>query len=518
MIDGLKDEQRNAIIEVLSTNENVERVVLFGSRATETYSSTSDIDIALYGDGLTHTDQARLVGAVDELPYPHKVDLLIHKSIRNEKIRAEIDNRGVEWFNRRRARQDDWHETTLGECVVINTSTYSPKENWPLVNYLDTGNITENRIDAIQEIDVRTQKLPTRARRKVMPGDVVYSTVRPNQRHFGIVDGPPPNFLASTGFAVLRGLDGVAETEYIYWYLTQDDVVEYLHGIAENSTSAYPSIKPSDLEQLTLKLPPLPEQRRIAHILGTLDDKIELNRRMNETLEEMARAIFKDWFVDFGPVRAKIEGRDAYLPEEIWRLFPDRLVESELGEVPEGWVVRALGDVMELRYGKSLTAKKRRSGNVPVYGSNGQIGWHDEVLVKGPGIVVGRKGNPGIVKWAHSDFFPIDTTFYAAPKLEPQSLEFLFFALEEQDLPSVAADSAVPGLNRNLAYMNEQALPTGALLGKFTQIVSAMFANRRELEAETMELTDLRDEMLPKLVAGDIDLTACEPGVTIHGN
>ena len=84
------------------------------------------------------------------------------------------------------------------------------------------------------------------------------------------------------------------------------------------------------------------QQRAIAHILGTLDDKIALNRRMNQTLEEMARAIFQDWFVDFGPVRAKLEGREPYLPPELWDLFPDRLVDSELGEIPEGWEVGAL--------------------------------------------------------------------------------------------------------------------------------------------------------------------------------
>ena len=101
------------------------------------------------------------------------------------------------------------------------------------------------------------------------------------------------------------------------------------------------------LESLEIPLPPLPEQRTIAHILGTLDDKIELNRRMNETLEEMARALFQDWFVDFGPVRAKLGGREPYLPPELWDLFPDRLVDSELGEIPEGWEVGCLGDIVD---------------------------------------------------------------------------------------------------------------------------------------------------------------------------
>ena len=129
--------------------------------------------------------------------------------------------------------------------------------------------------------------------------------------------------------------------------------------LANTSQVGVPSIAQpvSYLRTIAVPVPPLDEQRRIAHILGTLDDKIELNRRMNETLEEMARAIFKDWFVDFGPVRAKMEGRDAYLPEEIWRLFPDRLVESELGEVPEGWGVKTLGDVCHKpQYGYTASA------------------------------------------------------------------------------------------------------------------------------------------------------------------
>ena len=105
------------------------------------------------------------------------------------------------------------------------------------------------------------------------------------------------------------------------------------------------------IESLEIPLPPLPEQRRIAHILGTLDDKIELNRRMNQTLEAMARAIFQDWFVDFGPVRAKLEGREPYLPPELWALFPDRLADSELGEIPEGWEVMALADCLNVARG-----------------------------------------------------------------------------------------------------------------------------------------------------------------------
>ena len=120
---------------------------------------------------------------------------------------------------------------------------------------------------------------------------------------------------------------------------------------------------------------------------------------------------------------------------------------------------------------KALKAASRHDGTVPVYGSNGQIGWHDNKLVTGPGIVVGRKGNPGVVTWVSTDFFPIDTTFYVVPKDSEQNLHFLFYALKGQDLPSIAADSVVPGLNRNLAYMNKQVVPAHQIVDHFNEYI-----------------------------------------------
>ncbi|MDE0358399.1 MAG: restriction endonuclease subunit S, partial [Gammaproteobacteria bacterium] len=253
-----------------------------------------------------------------------------------------------------------------------------------------------------------------------------------------------------------------------------------------------------------------PEQRAIAHVLGTLDDKIELNRRMNETLEAMARALFKSWFVDFDPVRAKMEGRDTGLPREIADLFPDRMMDSELGDIPDGWEVMPLGDLVELAYGKPLPKRKRRPGCVPVYGSNGQVDWHDQQLVDGPGVVVGRKGNPGLVRWSLKGFFPIDTTFYVVPKDEGLGMFFLFHLLRTQDLPSIASDSAVPGMNRNLAYMNRAVVPSKDTVGVFTKTVKAISARQYGLQQESRTLAGLRDTLLPKLMSGAIRVPGAE--------
>ena len=134
---------------------------------------------------------------------------------------------------------------------------------------------------------------------------------------------------------------------YLYYVMCS---AEYRHEVLASATgTTVKHTSPERIKQFRFLLPPLSEQRAIAHILGTLDDKIELNRRMNETLEEMARALFKSWFVDFDPVRAKMEGRDPGLPKHLADLFPDRLVDSELGSIPEGWEVGCVGDIADQR-------------------------------------------------------------------------------------------------------------------------------------------------------------------------
>ena len=294
------------------------------------------------------------------------------------------------------------------------------------------------------------------------------------------------------------------DRRFLRYFLSSSYFQTQIKAFASGSVQV--NYGPTHLKKMWVILPPLSEQRAIAHILGTLDDKIELNRRMNETLEAMARALFKSWFVDFDPVRAKMAGRDPGLPQHLADLFPDRMVESELGEIPEGWEVTALGDLLELAYGKALKADSRHDGDIPVYGSNGEVGWHDKRLVQGPGIVVGRKGNPGVVTWVTTDFFPIDTTFYVVPKDSNQNLYFLFYALKGQDLPSIAADSAVPGLNRNLAYMNKQVMPVAQIVEHFNGYVGPIFARSHCLEAESRPLAFLRDALLPKLISGETRL------------
>ena len=288
---------------------------------------------------------------------------------------------------------DGWQEATLGEVLTLQRGFDLPgRKRVPgSVPVVSSSGITDYHTES-----------------KVKgPGVVTgrYGTI-------GEVFFVPEDFWPLNTTLYVRDFKG-NDPRFISYFLRGIDFFAY------SDKAAVPGVNRNHLHESLVRYPSeLGAQRAIAHILGTLDDKIELNRRMNQTLEEMARAIFQDWFVDFGPVRAKLEGREPYLPPELWDLFPDRLVDSELGEIPEGWEVKELGELIELAYGKALKANDRKDGSVPVYGSNGQIGRHDEKLVDGPGIVVGRKGNPGVVTWAHSDFFPIDTAFYVGNSSE----------------------------------------------------------------------------------------------------
>ena len=253
-----------------------------------------------------------------------------------------------------------------------------------------------------------------------------------------------------------------------------------------SSVSAVPGVNRNDLHRLKVLLPPLPIQQRIAEILGRLDDKIEANRRINLTLEQMAQALYKHWFVDFGP-------------------FQDgEFVESELGLIPKGWGVTRVEEIAELAYGKGLTQRNRIPGPFPVYGSSGVIDSHTDFLVKGPGIVVGRKGTIGSLSWTQDNFWPIDTTYYVVPQREIYSFEYLYFALSSLNLQDRNNDSAVPGLNRNETYNLQLTVPPDSVLEIFNRIVGVWFEKKWVCEQESLRLVAIRDYLLPRLLSGGL--------------
>lgn len=258
---------------------------------------------------------------------------------------------------------------------------------------------------------------------------------------------------------------------------------------------AVPGVNRNYLHRLSVRVPSVPVQRKIAGILSAYDDLIENNTRRIQILEEIAQAIYREWFVHFRfPGHEDVE-----------------MVESELGLVPAGWEVVKLRDVIELAYGKGLRKADRKPGPIPVYGSSGIIDYHDEGLVGGPGIVVGRKGNVGSVFWSEEDFCPIDTTFYVVTDV---SLHYVYYNLQHQNF--IDNHAAVPGLSRNQAYSLPFVLPEPGVLRKFESIIDPIFQQIRCLTAKNENLRETRDLLLPKLVSGEVDVSEVGVNTTLR--
>jgi type I restriction enzyme, S subunit len=400
----------------------------------------------------------------------------------------------------------DWQETTIDQAVQINPPVkISTGTNAPFVDMKQV----EPGHKFVRAAEWRTY---TGGGSKFISGDTLMARITPCLENGKIGQYRSDDGLATNGsteFIVFRGKPGSTDNEFTYYLITSPDVRNFSIG-QMTGTSGRQRVPTDCFSKYTLKLPPLPEQKAIAAVLGALDDKIDLNRRMNATLEAMARALFKSWFVDFDPVRAKMEGKQPFgMDATTATLFPSGLTSSSLGDIPDSWEVGRLSDILELLYGKALTKEARQSGPYPVYGSGGVTGYNSSALVNGPGIVVGRKGTVGILYWEDRNFFPIDTVFYVVP-LTYFSLAYSLYQLECLGLKSMNTDAAVPGLNRENAYRLDVIKPPQSIVTAYTNIASEIRSRIQANNAEIGKLATTCDYLLPKLISGDIRIPDAE--------
>ena len=396
----------------------------------------------------------------------------------------------------------EWQTVRLGEIVKTNQSTYSPKENWQFVNYLDTGNITMNKIDEIQYINTAKDKLPSRARRKVKTNSIIYSTVRPNQLHYGVIKEQPDNFLVSTGFTVIDVNYDKAVPDFIYYALTKQEVTEQLQAIAEQSVSAYPSLKPSDIENLEFMLPDKKTQERIVAILRSIDEKIKENNAINNNLEQQAMALFKSWFIDFEPFNR---------------------------QVPKTWINGVLGDFVEIKRGGSPRPIQNFLSDsgfhwLKISDATGisspfineikeyiiEAGLKKTVYLKSGSLVLSNSATPGLPKILDIDTCIHDGWLYFSSSKFSNEYLYLYFKHIRDNLIALGNGSVFTNLKTDILKNYPTYLPTEDVLKKFDGLVQPIFSMILSKTREIKRLAEIRDTLLPKLMSGELDVSDIE--------
>lgn len=379
-----------------------------------------------------------------------------------------------------------WPELPLGG-LPIDIIDGDRGKNYPKQNefqeegycvFLSATNVTKGgfKFDAVQFID--EQKDSALRKGKLSRNDVVLTTrgTIGNSAFFN-ESIPYENMRINSGMVILRVVPDKFYAPFLYSYLRSQSFLKKVDSI--RSGAAQPQLPIRDLVTVKIPCPDISEQIKASKFISTYDDLIENNRRRIQLLEESARLLYQEWFVHLR--------------------FPGHEQVKIIDGVPEGWEKKPLKQIATLNYGKALKAEVRVLGPFPVYGSSGEVGSHEKALVKGPGIVVGRKGNVGSVYWVNTDFYPIDTVYYISAE---ESSLFLYHAL--QNVQFINTDVAVPGLNRDMAYSREILVPDDKNYQRFLSEVLPLQAQINKLQDYNIKLAQARDLLLPKLMSGEL--------------
>lgn len=406
-------------------------------------------------------------------------------------------------------------KTLLKDVIKTNTNSYQKIDNWEYINYLDTGNLTENNISEIVLFKPSIDKIPSRAKRKVKVGDILYSTVRPNQKHYGYIDKEYDNLLVSTGYIVIEPNNKIINGKYLYYYLTQDKIVNYLQTIAENTVATYPSISPKDIEDLVVDLPSLQNQNKMASILSNYDNLIENNNKRIKILEEMAQKIYKEWFVDF-----KFPGYET-----------TTFKQTELGDIPTNWEVANIEKYYNTSSGGTPSRKQLS------YYDNGNINWIKTGELKNTFVIdTEEKITEKAIKNSSAKVFPTNTVTLAMycgmgdisimskpmatnqaccvflPKYDylEYPFSYLFFCNITKEMINISFGAAQQNLSQEVIKAYIVKFPNKEILLDFNKIIKPVFENIKNLLYKNQTLKQMRDLLLPRLISGEIDVENLE--------
>ena len=363
------------------------------------------------------------------------------------------------------------------------------------------GRVSTDSIARISEEDHARLK-----RFHLRKGDIIYPR-RGDISKRALIEEREAGWLCGTGCLRIRPNTSVTDPKFLAYYLSHPDVCAWIEGNAVGATM--PHLNTGLAGSVPVVCPPIEEQRAIAATLGALDDKIEVNRRMAATLEEMARALYRSWFVDFDPVHAKAQGgAPAHMDPATAALFPARFGDDGL---PEGWRREQIGELGSIKGGKQL--KKDRfadDGAFPVFGGAGKMGRTNEFNADHFVITVGRVGaycgkftyHRGKA-WVNNNASLI-RPFAATPP------EFLFLALKALDLSTIKKGAAQPFVSNGDLQRLTTVVPDVAVLSAFSTRADLLLHRIDLLEAENSTLAALRDTLLPKLMSGELRVREAE--------
>lgn len=411
-------------------------------------------------------------------------------------------------------------EFKLKDIAHINQETLK-KDSFPNnFLYLDTKNLTSGKFGELVYFDTMKDKVPSRARRIVKENDILISTVRPNQRHYGFITKDQESYIVSTGFAVITPDETKVNPYFLYKYLTLENITNYLQSIAENSTSAYPAIKPSVLSELSIILPDKTIQGYISKLLRSLDDKMNLNEQIIANLEELSQTLFKHWFVDFE------------FPDEDGNPYKSsggEMIDSELGEIPKNWNILTINDFANdlIITGKTPSTKNKDnysekgipfltipdmhtdvfSLNTIKYISEVGIEKVKNKIIPENSLCVSCIATPGLVSITSSETLTNQQINSFTPK--KNDLYYLYFYIKNmkkyiEDLGS--GGSATLNLNKTQFSKIKIIRPINDLLKKFHKCVDSNFKIILTKQKENLKLQELQDTLLPKLMSGELEI------------
>lgn len=390
-------------------------------------------------------------------------------------------------------------------CVLIADCPHSTPV-WTNSGYvvIRNQNIKSGRLDLSAPSFTDAEHFAHRIRRaKPTAGDIIFTREAP----MGEVCMVPPGLECCVGQrqVLLRPNPKVVDGRFLLFAL-QSPQVQHEIGWNEGTGSTVSNVRIPVLEALRIPTPSLAMQREVGEVLGALDDRIELLRQTNNTLESIAQALFKSSFIDFDPVRAKAEGREPEgMDAATAALFPAEFEESALGLIPKGWQVDAVAGLFVLQRGFDLPASQRTDGQYTVFAASGPHGTHAQAMTKGPGVVTGRSGVIGKVFFAHDDYWPLNTALWIK-EFKRATPAYAFHFLQTMDLKRLNAGSAVPSLNRNHVHAQMAVIPPVELVSSFTELAMPILQRIRANEEHGEQLGALRDTLLPRLISGKLRL------------